>query len=129
MRSIITASITFFALLSITACGSSGDGHGTNSHGNDPMGNPISGDPSHVEGSNTSDDSSAESINGQCVVNTLKGIKDDGESCSQANDCAPTCCSCDNGNPTRWLGARCLNGKCSSASVCSLSSMTSFYCK
>jgi hypothetical protein len=120
MRHILFAQIAFLTLVSITGCGSSG---GDGDHGGDPMGGPP-GKSAHESG----DQTASESLNGQCISTTLKGTKGEGAACTSPSECAPTCCTCASDSSKEWLGARCLDGKCASSTMCALPDKTSFYC-
>ncbi len=51
----------------------------------------------------------------------LKGTGQPGTVCSDYTSCAPTCCSCSNGDGHQYLGAACQSGSCAAtSSVCPL---------
>ena len=67
--------------------------------------------------------SATEADNGACPMapQTLTGTESPGASCTEAAQCAPTCCTCSNGSPQQFAAAVCENEACAALdSICSL---------
>lgn len=60
---------------------------------------------------------STEQVNNACPAQpaVLTGTVAVGGSCTAAEDCAPTCCSCQDGS--QYLAANCVDGKCAGSST------------
>jgi hypothetical protein len=59
-------------------------------------------------------DSLTEQEDGTCPSSStiLRGTKPAGAACTEGADCAPVCCSCDNGSNRKLLAVHCKTGTC-----------------
>ncbi len=62
---------------------------------------------------------SSEQDNGQCplVATILTGGEPEGAACSSYETCAPSCCSCSNGDGNTFLASECDVGACAHPTV------------
>lgn len=73
----------------------------------------------------------SEQSNGACPSSpdSLVGTVPAGGACMTADDCQPTCCSCDTGS-NQWLGASCVGKKCAdAATACNNTKHDDLYCQ
>ena len=56
----------------------------------------------------------SEQVDGTCPSPpaALRGTTPAGSACTEGADCAPTCCSCNNGTNRKWLAVHCSSKVC-----------------
>jgi hypothetical protein len=91
MRAMTRISVMFAMLSAVAACASDDGGSGSNLTSTEQVNNSCPSDPA-----------------------ILTGTVAVGGSCTAAEDCAPTCCSCQDGS--QYLAVNCVDGKCAGAS-------------